>query len=81
MEIPSTNLPSYSEYPAIAPSLIEPCWYAVYTCANHEKRVASQLEARGFEHFLPLYGSVRRWKDRSVSLELASKKRSTDSWL
>jgi transcription antitermination factor NusG len=45
-------------------------WYAAYTCANHEKRVAAELEARAVEHFLPLYNSVRRWKDRKVRLEL-----------
>lgn len=45
-------------------------WYAAYTCANHEKRVAAELGARDVEHFLPLYGSVRRWKDRRVTLDL-----------
>ena len=45
-------------------------WYASYTCAKHEKRVAGELQARGVEHFLPLYSSRRRWKDRRVSLEL-----------
>ena len=45
-------------------------WYAAYTCANHEKRVAEQLSARSVEHFLPLYESVRRWKDRRVQLQL-----------
>jgi transcription antitermination factor NusG len=49
---------------------VEPHWYAAYTCANHEKRVASEIEARGVEHFLPVYSSVRRWKDRRVTLEL-----------
>lgn len=48
----------------------EPCWYAAYTSANHEKRVAEQLRARGVEHFLPSYTSVRRWKDRRVTLQL-----------
>jgi transcription antitermination factor NusG len=42
----------------------------VYTSANHEKRVVEQLGIRGIEHFLPLYASVRRWKDRRVELEL-----------
>jgi len=51
-------------------SFLEPYWYAVYMCANHEKRVAAELQARTFEQFLPLYTSVRRWKDRRVSLEL-----------
>jgi transcription antitermination factor NusG len=45
-------------------------WYAAYTSANHEKRVAEQLSARSVEHFLPLYESVRRWKDRRVHLQL-----------
>ncbi len=50
--------------------LAEPRWYAAYTCAQHEKRVAEQLVERTVEHFLPLYASVRRWKDRRVALEL-----------
>ena len=45
-------------------------WYAASTSANHEKRVAEQLGAREVEHFLPLYESVRRWKDRRVTLQL-----------
>ncbi len=48
----------------------EPRWYAAYTSANHEKRVAEQLAARAVEHFLPSYTSVRRWKDRRVTLQL-----------
>ena len=49
---------------------IEPRWYAAYTCANHEKRVTTELDLRAVEHFLPLYNSVRRWKDRQVRLDL-----------
>jgi transcription antitermination factor NusG len=45
-------------------------WYAAYTSANHEKRVALQLEQRSVEHFLPIYDSVRHWKDRRVKLHL-----------
>lgn len=45
-------------------------WYAAYTSANHERSVASQLGVRGIEHFLPTYSSVRRWKDRRVTLSL-----------
>lgn len=45
-------------------------WYAAYTSANHEKRVAEQLDVREVEHFLPLYASMRRWKDRRVTLQL-----------
>ncbi len=51
-------------------ALAAPHWYAAYTCAQHEKRVAEQLAERTIEHFLPLYASLRRWKDRRVRLEL-----------
>lgn len=47
-----------------------PRWYAAYTSANREKRVSEQLTVRGVEHFLPLYESARRWKDRRVKLQL-----------
>ena len=49
---------------------LEPRWYAAYTSANHEKQVAEQLRVRSVEHFLPLYESLRRWKDRRVRLEM-----------
>jgi transcription antitermination factor NusG len=45
-------------------------WYAAYTFANHEKCVAQELEQRSVECFLPLYESVRRWRDRRVRLYL-----------
>ena len=45
-------------------------WYAAYTSANHEKRVAEQLGIREVEFFLPAYASVRRWKDRRVTLQM-----------
>jgi len=47
-----------------------PRWFAAYTCSNHEKRVAAELDTRSIERFLPLYRSVRRWKDRRVKLDL-----------
>jgi transcription antitermination factor NusG len=55
---------------ALPASSPERHWYAAYTCANQEKRVAAELGAREVEHFLPLYSSMRRWKDRRVQLEL-----------
>lgn len=45
-------------------------WYAAHTLANHERRVAEQLERKGIESFLPIYEAVRRWKDRRVRLHL-----------
>jgi transcription antitermination factor NusG len=45
-------------------------WWAVYTRHQHEKTVAEMLSAKDFEVFLPLYESIRRWKDRSMRLTL-----------
>src|SRR5258708_33342473 len=51
-------------------SSCQPFWYAAYTRANHERRVAQELAERGVEHFLPQYQSRRKWKDREVELSL-----------
>lgn len=64
------NLSSAAAAPALQSPRVQQHWYAAYTCANHEKQVATQLDVRAVEHFLPLYSSVRRWKDRRVTLDL-----------
>jgi transcription antitermination factor NusG len=46
------------------------CWWALYTRHQHERVVADILSAKGFEVFLPLYDSIRRWKDRQKLLSL-----------
>jgi len=55
---------------ALPSALAKPCWYAAYTSANHEKKVAAELGRRSVESFLPLYSSMRRWKDRRIRLDL-----------
>jgi transcription antitermination factor NusG len=45
-------------------------WWALYTRHQHEKTVAEMLSNKGFDVFLPLYDSVRRWKDRNKLLSL-----------
>jgi transcription antitermination factor NusG len=45
-------------------------WWALYTRHQHEKTVADMLSVKGFEVLLPLYDSVRRWKDRRKVLSL-----------
>jgi transcription antitermination factor NusG len=62
-----TDYAGAAELPAV---WSEHHWYAAYTCAQHEKSVAAELGMREVEHFLPLYSSVRRWKDRRVTLDL-----------
>jgi transcription antitermination factor NusG len=59
-----------SGYPEMPQIFFEPRWYAVYTNTHHEKQVALQLGQRSIEHHLPLYDSVRRWKDRRVRLQM-----------
>jgi transcription antitermination factor NusG len=51
-------------------TLAESHWYAVYTSARHEKRVAEQLGQRGVSHFLPLKECIHRWKDRRMKVQL-----------
>ena len=46
------------------------CWYALYTAPRHEKKVAEQVSRQGVACFLPLYRSIRRWKDRRKELPL-----------
>jgi len=45
-------------------------WWALYTRHQHEKTVAEILRTKGVEVFLPLYASVRRWKDRNKLLHM-----------
>lgn len=52
-----------------APAADSP-WWALYTRHQHEKQVAETLQAKGYEVFLPLYESLRRWKDRRKMLTL-----------
>lgn len=47
-----------------------PTWWAIYTRHQHEKQVTEMLQAKGYEVFLPLYDSVRRWRDRRKLLSL-----------
>jgi transcription antitermination factor NusG len=52
------------EFPGDAP------WWALYTRHQHERVVADMLTAKGFEVFLPIYESARRWKDRKKVITL-----------
>jgi len=55
---------------ASAPEYLQARWYAAYTAPRHEKRVTQQMDERQIHCFLPLYRSVRRWKDRRKQLDL-----------
>src|SRR5258708_14223157 len=44
-------------------------WFALRVRSRRETMIAAQLEGQGFECFLPLYKSIRRWSDRLKELE------------
>ena len=58
------------EFNAGATPASEIGWWAVYTKHQHEKVSAEILSLKGAEVFLPLYSSIRRWKDRNITLSL-----------
>lgn len=45
-------------------------WYALYTRSRHEKTVSEQLGQRSVDHFLPLYESIRKWKNGRFKVQL-----------
>jgi transcription antitermination factor NusG len=46
-----------------------PRWFAIQVSSRKECTVATDLQSRGYECFLPKYTSVRRWSDRVKELE------------
>lgn len=67
----TSNFESADYQPPRLPDIYQqPRWYAAYTSARHEKRVAEQLRERAVEFLLPLYETVRRWKNGRVRLQL-----------
>lgn len=49
---------------AIIPQLNQPQWYAVQTRPRHEKKVATELQDRHIDFYLPLLTQIHRWSDR-----------------
>lgn len=70
MAVSAIPIPSADKSGLLPSNHLEPRWYVAYTCANHEKMVRDQFELRCVESFLPVYGTIRKWKDRRVRLEL-----------
>lgn len=64
----ASNTLSAADWPGLPTDYYAVRWYAAYTSANHEKRVAEQMGMRGLEAFLPLYECVRRWRNGRVTL-------------
>ena len=45
-------------------------WYALYTNPRAEKKVANELDIRGFENYLPLQTTFKKWSDRKKKVEI-----------
>jgi transcription antitermination factor NusG len=45
-------------------------WFALQSRSRHESVVAMQLRGKGYEPFLPVHKSRRRWSDRIKEIEL-----------
>ena len=45
-------------------------WYAAYTKHQHEKVCADLISRKSIEVFLPVYQSVRKWRDRRKTIAL-----------
>src|SRR2546425_463252 len=45
-------------------------WYAIQLRPRCEKFVAVQLRNKGYEEYLPMYRSRRRWSDRVKEIQL-----------
>jgi len=61
---------SQTQLPALPGLYTEPRWYVAYTAPRHEKKIALQLRDRSIESFLPLYETVRRWKNGRHKVEM-----------
>ena len=48
----------------------QPHWYAVYTRSRHEKTVAQQLGHKSVDHFLPLFETIRNWRNGRFRVRL-----------
>ena len=45
-------------------------WFALQVRTAHEKHVATRLDGKCYEQFLPLYSCRRRWSDRIKETEI-----------
>jgi transcription antitermination factor NusG len=64
------SMTSLAPLAALPTDFFQPNWYAVQLAVNQEKKVASRLQERHIECFLPLYQEVRRRTDRKVVLQM-----------
>lgn len=62
--------PSIHESALTPPKSVQHAWYAIRTKSKCEASIAAHLEVNGYEYYLPLYATMRRWSDRIVQTKL-----------
>jgi len=67
---PKAPWPSGQGKPNSTEAGADACWFALAVRPRHEKTTASALRFKGYEEFVPLYRSRRRWSDRFKEVEL-----------
>src|SRR5437016_14512391 len=70
METQTVTIGPSAEQVGLPLHYLESRWYAAYTRAQHEKRVAQQLDERAIERCLPMYEAVHCWKDRRMRVQV-----------
>jgi len=55
---------------SLALPVMEANWFALSVYPRHEKQVAQMCQAKGVRYLLPLYSSLRRWKNRRKRLDM-----------
>ena len=65
----SVSTEMYADFLVNAPT-DDKKWYALQVRPRFEKIVAVHLEHKGFEDYLPLYRSRRKWSDRVKEIDL-----------
>jgi len=58
------------QFESLANAVPLPSWYALATLSRHERVVASELENRGIDAFLPTVTEIHRWSDRRKKVEV-----------
>ena len=59
-----------SSQPYTHPAVCSLAWYALQVRSRREKAIAAALRVKGYEEFLPLYTSRRKWSDRIARVEV-----------
>jgi transcription antitermination factor NusG len=56
--------------PVTLPVTLEEEWFALSVVPRKEKATAQTLRAKGYEEFLPMYSTRKRWSDRMKVVEM-----------